>query len=149
MWSLESQNAFDVITGLLCSSPVVSAPNFSLPFKLEVDVSTFGAGAVLLQEDSEGINHPVCYFSKKCNKHQYNYSTVEKEALALLLALQHFEVYVGCTLYPVILYTDHNPLTFLCCMYNQDQRLMRWSKNTILKSGKKKRSGICRHACPL
>lgn len=139
----------DTSKGLLCSSPVMSATNFSLPFQLEVDASTFVVGAVLLQEELEGIDHSICYFSKKFNPHQYNYSTIEKQALALLLALQHFEVYVGCTLYPVILYTDHNPLTFLCCMYNQDQRLMRWSKNTILKSGKKKRSGICRHGCPL
>ncbi len=52
---------------------------------------------------------------------------IEKEALALLLALQHFEVYIGCTSYPVVVYTDHNPLTFLCRMYNQNQSLIRWA----------------------
>lgn len=62
---------------------------------MEVHASAHGAGAVLLQEDDCGIDHPVCYFSKKFNKHQLNYSTIEKEALALLLAMQHFEVYVG------------------------------------------------------
>lgn len=44
-----------------------------------------------------------------------------------MLSLQHFEVYVGSTSYPVLVYTDHNPLTFLCRMYNQKQRLMRWA----------------------
>lgn len=96
-----------------------------MPFKLEVDASNVGAGAVLLQEDIEGTDHPVGYFSRKFNRHQINYSTIEKEALAILLALQHFGVYVESTTYPVVLYTDHNPLTFLHRMYNQNQRLMR------------------------
>ncbi len=80
-----------------------------------------------MQEDEDGIDHPVCYFSRKFNKHQLNYSTIEKEALALLMALQYFEVYIGSSNYPVIVFTDHNPLVFLSRMYNQNQRLMRWS----------------------
>lgn len=78
-----------------------------------MDASAAGAGAVLLQKDEEGIDHPICFYSKKFNRHQCNYSTIEKEALALLLSLQHFEVYVGSTSYPVLVYTDHNPFTFL------------------------------------
>ena len=97
------------------------------PFKVEVDASAHGAGAVLLQDDVHGIEHPVCYFSKKFNKHQVNYSTIEKECLALLFALQHFEVYVGSSSSPVVVYTDHNPLVFLSHMRNNNQRLMRWS----------------------
>ena len=80
----------------------------------------------LLQEDVNDVDHPVCFF-KKFNKHQLNYSTIEKEALALLLALQHFEVYVGSTPLPVVVYSDHNPLVFLSQMRNSNQRLMRWS----------------------
>ncbi len=53
--------------------------------------------------------------------------TVEKEALALLLALRHFEVYLGANPFPVKVYTDHNPLVFLSRMQNLNQRLMRWS----------------------
>ena len=87
------------------------APNFGYPFKLAVDASDFAAGAVLLQEDEVGIDHPVCYYSRKFNRCQRNYSTVEKECLALILALQHFEVYVGSGS-PVTVYSDHNPLVF-------------------------------------
>ena len=111
-WSSECQESFDAAKALLCSTPVLSAPDFARPFKMEVDASAHGAGAVLLQEDERGIDHPVCYFSKKFNKHQVNYSTIEKEALALLLALQHFEVYVGSSSSPVRVYSDHNLLCF-------------------------------------
>lgn len=92
VWSVECQHAFESVKALLCSAPVLAAPDFALPFKLEVDASAVVAGAVLLQEDKNSIEHPVCYFSRKFNKHQCNYSTIEKEALALLLALQYFEV---------------------------------------------------------
>ncbi|PIK46862.1 hypothetical protein BSL78_16279 [Apostichopus japonicus] len=88
----------------LCSAnlTVNLVKNFEKQFKLAVDASDFGAGSILLQQDSEGIDHPVCYFSKKFNKHQQNYSTVEKETLALLLSLQMFDVYLGTTPFPVI-----------------------------------------------
>lgn len=76
------KEAFTTVTALLCSSPVLSAPDFTVPFKFEVDSS--GAGAVLLREDSASIDHPVCYFSKKFSAAQRKYSTIEKEALACI-----------------------------------------------------------------
>ena len=127
VWSAACQHSFDCCKALLCSTPVLAAPNFKKPFKLEVDASDHGAGAVLLQEDDAGIDHPICYFSKKFNGAQCNYSTIEKETLSMLLALQFFEVYVGSSPVPVIVYTDHNPLVFLSQMKNSNQRLMRWS----------------------
>ncbi len=63
----------------------------------------------------------------KILKHQLNYSTIEKEALALLLALQYFEVYVGSSPLPLVVFTDHNPLVFLSRMRNSNQRIMRWA----------------------
>lgn len=128
VWNAECEAAFDSAKDLLCHAPVLSAPNFDLPFKLQVDASGVGAGAVLLQEDKVGIEHPVCYFSKKFTTCQRNYSTIEKEALALMLALQNFEVYLcNGSMGPIIVYTDHNPLVFLSRMANSNQRLMRWS----------------------
>lgn len=126
-WSSECQQSFEDLKWLLSCNPVLSAPNFSLPFKLEVDASAVGAGAVLLQEDFQGIDHPVAYFSRKFDKHQLKYSTIEKETLALLYALQHFEVYLVSTGKPIKVFTDHNPLVFLSRMYNSNHRLMRWS----------------------
>lgn len=106
---------------------MLAAPNFSKPFKLQVDASQIGTGAVLLQENCEGIECPVSFFSRKFNKYQQNYSVIEKEALGLIWALQHFEVYVGSGSTPLTIFTDHNPLTFLKSLQNPNQRLMRWA----------------------
>ena len=98
---------------MLQSTPVLVALDVKSLFKLVEDASDVAAGAVLLQEDDEGVEHPVCYFSKKFNKSQRNYSTIEKECPALLLALQYFEVYVSSFSLPIVVYNDHNPLVFI------------------------------------
>ena len=81
---------------------------------------------MLLQEDENGVDHPVCYFSKMLNASQMNYSTIEKECLSLVLTVQHFDVYLISSSLPIIVYSDHNPLTFINKMKNNNQRLMRW-----------------------
>ena len=82
---------------------------------------------MLEQTDEDGIKHPVAYFSKKLNKCQKNYSTIEKEALALILTLQHFEVYLSNGNRLVEVWTDHNPLVFISRFKNKNQRLLPWS----------------------
>ncbi|XP_067261173.1 uncharacterized protein [Chanodichthys erythropterus] len=54
IWSNDCQNAFDNIKVLLCSTPVLTAPDVGKDFKLEIDASSVGAGAVLVQEDANG-----------------------------------------------------------------------------------------------
>lgn len=68
--SAECQDAFNSIKTLLCSAPVLTAPDVAHPFKLEVDASAIRAGSALLQEDCNGVDHPVCYFSRKFNRYQ-------------------------------------------------------------------------------
>ena len=125
-WSPECQVAFEKVKRQLCSAPVLAAPQLGKPFQLQTDASNVGAGAVLLQSDGNGFERPVCYFSKKFKQYQLHYSVIEKEALALIWALQHFDVYIGAGA-PLVVYTDHNPLTFLKSLQNPNQRLMRWA----------------------
>ena len=108
------------------SKPVLKGPNFNIPFVLHVDASDVAAGAVLLQEDGDCVLHPVCYMSTKFKPHQRNYSTIEKEALSLLFALEKFDVYLGSGS-KITVYSDHNPLVFVTKMKNKNQRLTRWA----------------------
>ena len=65
----------------------------------------------------------MLFFSEvKCN-----YSTCENKTLALLLSLQHFDIYLRPTIAPIQVYADHNPLVFINKIKNQNQRLLRWS----------------------
>ena len=127
VWNGKCVQAFLMVKTMLGSAPILSAPDFTKPFMLAVDASDVGVGSVLLQEDDFGVCHPVCYFSKKLNSHQRNYATIEKEALAVILAVQHFEVYLYAAARPIVIFSDHNPLTFVHKMKNKNQRLLRWS----------------------
>lgn len=126
-WSSDCQNAFDNAKLLLSSAPVLTAPRWNRPFHLKVDASGLGAGAALLQKDDNGIDRPIGFFSKKFNFCQRNYSTIEKELLALIWALQHFDVYVGGGSVSLVVFTDHNPLSFLQSLHSPNQRLIRWA----------------------
>ncbi|XP_076031965.1 uncharacterized protein LOC143019869 [Oratosquilla oratoria] len=91
-WTQACQDSFESVKALLANAPVLRAPDLQRPFTIHVDASEVGAGAVLLQEGEEDhVLHPVCYFSKKFLKAQRNYATIEKEALALIMALEAAE----------------------------------------------------------
>ena len=126
MWSNECESSFNRVKRILSSEPVLVSPDFKKPFVLFVDANDFGVGAVLQQVGDQDILHPIGYFSKKLNGAQLKYSTIEKEALSLVLALNHFDVYLCTTVAPVEVYTDHNPIIFINRMKNKNQRLLRW-----------------------
>ena len=125
-WTDQCEESFRSLQRVLCSSPVLTSPNFERGFKLACDASNVAVGAVLLQENDSGIDHPVAYFSKKLSPAQKNYATVEKELLSIILALQHFNFYLLPS-EPVTVFTDHRPLSYLSSFRLKNQRLTRWS----------------------
>ena len=127
VWTAKCQDAFEAIKSVLWSEPILMVPDFDKQFKLYVDASDIGLGAVLLQEDVNGQDYPICYFSRKFSCHQRYYCTSEKEALSLILSLQHFEVYLNSTAAPVLVFTDHNPLVHLQRTRNHNWKLLHWS----------------------
>ena len=122
-WSDEAEKAFVDLKSRLSTRPILRPPDFSKEFCMAVDASNVAVGGHLFQV-IDGVEHPICYFSKKLDVHQQRYSTVEKEALGLILAVRAFSVYFGST--RVTVYTDHNPLVFIHKMCNHNQKLLRW-----------------------
>jgi hypothetical protein len=123
-WSEEAEDAFIDLKSRLASRPILRPPDFDKPFCMAVDASQFCVGACLFQMVGE-VRHPVCYFSRKLLANEVRYSTIEKEALALVVSVRAFSVYFGST--PVTVYTDHSPLQFINKMANANQKLLRWS----------------------
>lgn len=82
---------------------------------------------VIVSHSGSSIWHENGYFIKKQNHHQKRYSTIEKEALALVLAVKHFEVHVSSAGDDLVVLTDHNPLTFLAKFKTSSQRVLHWS----------------------
>jgi len=123
-WSKKTEQAFVDIKSRLASRPILIPPDYSKPFIVTVDASDFAIGASLIQE-VDGLEHPVCFISRKLTPQQRNYSVIEKEAFALLTAVRSFSIYFGSE--PVKVFTDHSPLQFLNRMSPHNQKLLRWN----------------------
>ena len=116
--------AFESLKQALCTEPVLRLPDLGKEFYLQTDSSQEALGAVLFQEHG-GNRFPVAYASKKLNTAQKNYSTIEREALAVYWGIHKYsEFLMGKHFY---LLTDHAPLTYLNSAKFQNARVMRWS----------------------
>ena len=91
VWTQEADKAFLDLKSRLATQPVLRPPDYTLPFHLAVDASDLAIGATLFQVFN-GLEHPICYYSKKLDTHQKRYSTIEKEALSLVLSVRVFSV---------------------------------------------------------
>ena len=88
-WNEACQKSFDKLKGMLISAPIMQPPDWTLPFELMCDASDYAVGAVLGQRKDKKP-HVIYYASKTLNDAQMNYSTTEKELLAVVFALEKF-----------------------------------------------------------
>ncbi|CAN6566316.1 unnamed protein product [Malus baccata var. baccata] len=119
----ECEKAFNHLKEMLTSAPIIVPPDWSLPFELMCDASDYALGAVLGQR-KEKRPHVIYYASRTLNDAQLNYSTTEKELLAVVFALDKFRSYLLGT--KVIIYTDHAALKYLFTKKEAKPRLIRW-----------------------
>ena len=102
--------AFDTLKRALVSAPVLQPPNWAEPFEIMCDASNFAVGAVLGQR-KEGKPYVIYYASKLLDEAQINYTTTEKELLAIIYAFDKFISYLMGQ--KVIFYFDHAALKYL------------------------------------
>ena len=110
-WSDQHQHAFQTLKHYLCSAPVIAYPDFDRPFLLQSDASDVGLGAILAQHDGKGPERVIAYASYTLSPREQNYSTIEKDALAVVFAVKHFRFYLLGKKYSVI--TDNSALRWL------------------------------------
>src|SRR5436190_18592636 len=106
-WTSEQQNAFDILKEKLTTAPVLKYPDFTQEFIVTTDASDYAIGAVLSQ-GTVGQDRPIAYASRVLSRAEQNYSTTEKELLAIVWAVKHFRPYVYGTKFKIV--TDHKPL---------------------------------------
>ena len=122
-WNDNCQAAFQTLKQKLISPPILAYPNFKHLFTVATDASGSALGAVLSQE-VEGEERVIAFWSRQLNKAERNYSTIEREALAVVAAIKEFFPYLYGRAFT--LFTDHNPLTSLRGLKDTGGRLTRW-----------------------
>ena len=122
-WSQACDVAFDKLKTMLVSPPIMRSPNWNLPFEIMCDASDYAIGAILGQrEDKKAF--VIYYASKTLDSAQANYTTKEKEFLAVIFALENFRSYIVGS--PVTIFTNHAALKYLLSKQDTKPRLTRW-----------------------
>ena len=115
--------AFEEIKIRLVQAPIMAAPDWDQEFEVMCDASDFAMGAVLGQR-KEKTFRVIYYANRTFNESQENYSTTEKEMLAIVFACEKFRPYIMGS--HVIVHTDHAPIKYLMSKKEAKPRLIRW-----------------------
>ena len=105
-WSLESADAFEKTKLSIANAMATKYFNRDLTTVVQCDASSTGLGAALLQK-----GHPVAFASRALSKCEQNYCQLEKELLAIVFGMHHFDQYVYGR--HVWIESDHKPLEIL------------------------------------
>nr|GFA65297.1 reverse transcriptase domain-containing protein [Tanacetum cinerariifolium] len=123
LFSTECVEAFQTLKRKLTEAPILIAPDWDLPFELMYDASDFAIGAVLGQHQEKHFR-PIHHASKTITEAESNYTTTEKEMLAVVYAFEKFRSYL--IMNKSIVYTDHSTLKYLFAKKDSKARLLRW-----------------------
>nr|GEZ01360.1 DNA-directed DNA polymerase [Tanacetum cinerariifolium] len=123
IFSNECIQAFRTLKDKLTEAPILIAPNWDQPFELMCDACDYAMGAVLGQRIEKHFR-PIHYASKTTNQAEANYTTIEKEMLAVVYAFKKFRSYL--IMNKSIIYTDHSALKYLFAKKDVKARLLRW-----------------------
>jgi hypothetical protein len=123
IWTEASQEVFAKLIDKLTSALIMRSPDWSLPFELMCDASDYAIGAVLGQRKDNKL-YVIYYVSRTLNCAQMNYTTTEKELLAIVFALDKFHAYLIGS--PIVAFTDHAALKYLFTKKDAKARLIRW-----------------------
>jgi hypothetical protein len=112
-WGHRQQHAFQTLKDIICAPPILIHADPEERFHIETDASNYAYGAVLSQQSKEDQRqHPVAFFSKSMTVAERNYGISDKEALAVVRALQHWRHWLEGTAIPVEILMDHRNLEY-------------------------------------
>lgn len=121
IWSRECQSSFETVKKYLTTPPILAIFDPSKPTVVYSDASGIGVAALLKQVNSDGLECPVAYFSKKLSEAQKKKTAIYIEALAIREAIFYWRYWlIGCQFTVV---TDHKPLEHMNLKARPDEEL--------------------------
>ena len=111
-WGAAKQQAFNALKSAVTSTPMLAFPSKSSPFHLECDASNFATGAVLSQQQEDGLFHLIGFMSKSFSDTEWNYQIHDKEMLAIMQALEEWRHFLKGSDQKFKIHTDHKNLSY-------------------------------------
>jgi hypothetical protein len=109
-WNEECQKSLDTLKQKLVTASILIFPDWK-EFHVHVDVSSVALGVVIAQPGEGYLDHSIAFASRKLSTTKHNYTTTEREGLAMVYALQKFRHYLLGSHFKM--YTDHSALRYL------------------------------------
>src|SRR5260221_6406056 len=106
-WGAAEQQAFDALKSAIISAPMLAFPSKSGPFHLECNASNFTTGAVLSQQQEDGLFHLIGFMSKSFSNTERNYQIHDKEMLAIMCALEEWRHFLKGSNQKFKIHMDH------------------------------------------
>uniref|UniRef100_A0A2N9GEB1 Integrase catalytic domain-containing protein n=1 Tax=Fagus sylvatica TaxID=28930 RepID=A0A2N9GEB1_FAGSY len=92
-WSTECREAFEKVQDIMTKLPTVCAPILGKPLRLYLASNSQAIGALIAQEDNNGVEQPIYYVSRTVKDAESRYSGAERSCLALIYASQRLRHY--------------------------------------------------------
>ena len=109
-WLPELEKIFQDIKNTMTAETELTKPNTKHPFFITVDASLVGLGTDLFQMIEETKMRVFSYNSRILNTQEQKFSTLDRELLAIVYALQIYEFLIIESPRPIYIFTDHKPL---------------------------------------
>ena len=126
-WTPDADQAFRRLKERFSSAPILTVPDPSLPFIVEVDASSVGIGAVLSQRSTDGKVHPCAFLSHRLSPTETRYDVGDRELLAVKMALEEWRHWLEGAQHPFLVWTDHRNLEYLQQAKRLNPRQARWA----------------------
>ena len=123
-WTEEHERLFQTLKTFLTSDTALTIPYTKHPFFITVDASLIGLGAVLFQLNEQYQMKVICYNSRILNPQEQKLSTLEREVLCIVHALQIYEIFMIGSPHPIQIFTDHKPM--LHCFTKKENLSLRF-----------------------
>ncbi len=111
-WGAAEQQAFDTLKSAVTSTPMLTFSSKSSPFHLECNTSNFTTEAILLQQQEDGLFHPIGFMLKSFSNMEWNYQIHDKEMLAIMCALEEWRHFLKGSNQKFKIHMDHKNLSY-------------------------------------
>ena len=124
-WEEIHQISLQKLIDDLSNAASLNTIDYRKKFGLSTDASATAVGCCLFQWSDDGTEAPIAFASLKLSPTQTRWSTIEREAYAVVWALNKFKSWI--LLSEVVILSDHNPLTYLTDTVSKSAKQTRWA----------------------
>ena len=127
-WENDEETAFEDVKSAYRENKVLLLFDPEKQIWVHADASDYAIGSVISQEDEHGRRRPILFYSRKLLPAERNYTTADKEMLAIVQTFKKYRHMLQGTKFPVIVKSDHRNLRTFMTTKDLNARQARWAE---------------------